>query len=86
MYVVLSRSQAGSGKAVKQEQEERSRNHIQTSFLGSVVGKYFPCPLFWFILSQISFSSISTRRVVLGPEIILVRGCENVAGKLRQKW
>ena len=23
---------------------------------------------------------------VLGPEIILVRGCENVAGKLRQKW
>ena len=23
---------------------------------------------------------------LLGPEIILVRGCENVAGKLRQKW
>ena len=23
---------------------------------------------------------------VLDPEIILVRGCENVAGKLRQKW
>ena len=25
-------------------------------------------------------------RHVLGPEIILARGCENVAGKLRQKW
>ena len=23
---------------------------------------------------------------ILGPEIIHVRGCENVAGKLRQKW
>ena len=23
---------------------------------------------------------------ILGPEIILARGCENVAGKLRQKW
>ena len=23
---------------------------------------------------------------ILGPEINLVRGCENVAGKLRQKW
>ena len=23
---------------------------------------------------------------ILGPEIILVRGCENFAGKLRQKW
>ena len=23
---------------------------------------------------------------VLGPKIILVRGCENVAGKLRQEW
>ena len=26
------------------------------------------------------------KNYVLGPEIILVRGCENVAGKLRQKW
>ena len=24
--------------------------------------------------------------IILGPEIILVRGCENVAGMLRQKW
>ena len=28
----------------------------------------------------------STIVLVLGPEILLVRGCENVAGKLRQKW
>ena len=26
------------------------------------------------------------RPSVVDPEIILVRGCENVAGKLRQKW
>ena len=24
--------------------------------------------------------------LLLGPDIILVRGCENVAGKFRQKW
>ena len=28
----------------------------------------------------------STIVLVLGPEILLVRGCENVSGKLRQKW
>ena len=30
MYFLLSRTQAGPGKTVKQEQEEISRNHVQT--------------------------------------------------------
>ena len=30
MYVLLSRTQAGPGRTVKQEQEEISRNHEQT--------------------------------------------------------
>ena len=29
LYVLLSRTQAGPGRAVKQEQEENSRNHVQ---------------------------------------------------------
>ena len=29
LYVLLRRSQAGPGRAVKQEQEENSRNHVQ---------------------------------------------------------
>ena len=29
LYVLLSRTQAGPGKAVKQGQEELSRNHVQ---------------------------------------------------------
>ena len=30
LYVLLSRTQAGPGTTVKQEQEEISRNHVQT--------------------------------------------------------
>ena len=30
LYVLLSRTQAGPGRAVKQEQEENSRNHVRT--------------------------------------------------------
>ena len=30
MYFLLSRTQAGPGRTVKQEQEETSRNHVQT--------------------------------------------------------
>ena len=29
LYILLSRTQAGPGRAVKQEQEEISRNHVQ---------------------------------------------------------
>ena len=36
LYVLLSRTQAGPGRAIKEEQEENSRNHIQTLFLISV--------------------------------------------------
>ena len=36
LYVLLSRTQAGPGRTVKQEQEEISRNHIQTFIYLSV--------------------------------------------------
>ena len=36
LYVLLSRTQAGPGRTVKQEQEEISRNHVPRLFLGSV--------------------------------------------------
>ena len=36
LFVLLSRTQAGPGRAVKQEQEENSRNHIQAFSLISV--------------------------------------------------
>ena len=36
LYVLLSRTQAGPGRAVKQEQEEISRNHVQTFICLSV--------------------------------------------------
>ena len=39
MQILLSRTQAGPGRTVKQEQEEISRNHVQTFFGGSVLGK-----------------------------------------------
>ena len=37
LYVLLSRTQAGPGRTVKQEQEEISRNHVQTLIYLSVV-------------------------------------------------
>ena len=36
MHILLSNSQAGSGRTVKQEQEEISRKHEQAFILGSV--------------------------------------------------
>ena len=36
MYFLLSRTQAGPGRTVKQEQEEISRNHVQTFISPSV--------------------------------------------------
>ena len=37
LQILLSRTQAGPGRKVKQEQEEISRNHVPRLFLGSVV-------------------------------------------------
>ena len=38
LQILLSSTQAGSGRKVKQEQEEISRNHVPRLFLGSVLG------------------------------------------------
>ena len=40
MQILLSNSQAGPGRTVKQEQEEISRNHVQT-FSGGSVDDFF---------------------------------------------
>ena len=37
LQILLSSTQAGPGRNVKQEQEEISRNHVPRLFLGSVV-------------------------------------------------
>ena len=37
MHILLSNSQAGPGRTVKQEQEEISRNHVQTFISPSVL-------------------------------------------------
>ena len=36
LQILLSNSQAGPGRKIKQEQEEISRNHVQAFFPGSV--------------------------------------------------
>ena len=45
MYVLLSRTQAGPGRTFKEEQEEISRNHVQTFISPSVMWKTFFCIL-----------------------------------------
>ena len=42
VHVLLSRTQAGPGITVKQEQEEISRNHVQTFICLSVVSSTVP--------------------------------------------
>ena len=37
MHILLSNSQAGPDRTVKQEQDENSRNHVQAFFPGSVL-------------------------------------------------
>ena len=43
MQILLSNSQAGPGRTVKQEQEEISRNHVQAFIPASVVGDSYYC-------------------------------------------
>ena len=40
LFVLLSRTQAGPGRTVKQEQEEMSRNHVQTFIFPTVHIKF----------------------------------------------
>ena len=40
LHVLLSRTQAGPGRTVKQEQEQISRNHVQTFICLSVVFEF----------------------------------------------
>ena len=44
LHVLLSRTQAGPGRTVKQEQDEISRNHVQTFICLSVPGAAAECP------------------------------------------
>ena len=43
VLIFLSKSQAGPGKTVKQEQEDISRNHVQALFPGPVVVSMAKC-------------------------------------------
>ena len=50
MYVLLSRTQAGPGRIVKQEQEEISRSHVQTFIYLSVPVLTVLCPYNRFVI------------------------------------
>ena len=53
VQILLSNSQAGPGRTVKQEQEEISRNHVQEFIPGSVYAAGGPAEIF--ILAPIGF-------------------------------
>ena len=48
LQILLSRTQAGPGRNVKQEQEEISRNHVPRLFLGSVDTNFLTCCIILF--------------------------------------
>ena len=43
LYVLLSRTQPGPGRAAKEELEESSRNHVQAFWVVHTVSTYVPC-------------------------------------------
>ena len=47
VQILLSNSQAGPGRTVKQEQEEISRNHVQAFIPGSVYVQFSPLAMHW---------------------------------------
>ena len=52
LFVLLSRTQAGPGRTVKQEQEEISRNHVQTFIFPSVEPQAYArhvMSIFWYL-------------------------------------
>ena len=57
LYVLLSRTQAGPGRKVKQEQEEISRNHVQSFIYLSV--QVFAIPRFS-VVGVIVLSNLTT--------------------------
>ena len=79
--ILLSRTQAGPGRTVKQEQEEISRNHVQTFIFPSVLsGPYinYIVTLILLVFQEISFSKVdplpNRRRknlMTLLPKIVL---------------
>ena len=76
MQILLSYSQAGPGRPVKQEQEEISRNHVQAFIPGSVqlTSHFVLLPLLIFISLSSSFSLfVSTKTLSLARMILADR-------------
>ena len=65
MEILLSNSQAGPGRTVKQEQEEISRNHVQAFIPGSVLTLFLSPPHKQHYAPVNSPVSLRRRRVLL---------------------
>ena len=65
MQILLSNSQAGTGRTFKQEQEEISRNHVQAFILGSVHCTYAGS-LFTVLRSECIVSAQTIQRIAGG--------------------
>ena len=87
LYVLLSRSQAGPGRTVKQELEEISRNHVHTFIhlsavvfsLTANVSSLFPLPYPTYIPNRlvgfpvILLAAVGNRRSTNGMDTTLTR-------------
>ena len=69
MFVLLSRTQAGPGRTVKQEQEEISRNHIQTFISPSVSPAMKNHSSVMPLLLSIVLIAAQAKRITFKPEI-----------------
>ena len=74
LFVLVSRTQAGPGRAVKQEQEEISRNHVQTFISPSV--ETFSCCIerahgIYIIISSRKPQEIDLRGLIMDMTTIL---------------
>ena len=66
MQILLSNSQAGPGRTVKQGQEEISRNHVQTFISPSVhTGKFQKGPMYRYLLELRSVDCNKPPRLAL---------------------
>ena len=73
LQILLSSTQAGPGRKVKQEQEEISRNHVPRLFLGSV---HFPLIVTTLQFAKWIWFVWPVSQNLQSWEKVLVRGCE----------
>ena len=81
LYSCKQKPQEKQGRICKQKPEEKPWEDIYST---PAIRSFTTSQVLWITAGKLAFACLPIP--VLGWGIMLVHGCENIAGKLRQKW